>query len=73
MEPNKVAPKVIVRPVTPLPSPPPPPQPLPHPQPTPHRLGALKAEETEFIVHFQELSGLSNTPVDPGREAKSSG
>lgn len=47
MEPNKVTPKV--RPVTPPLS--------PHPT-TQHYLGALKAEETEFIVHFQDQSGL---------------
>lgn len=44
MEPNKVTAKVTVRPVT--------------PSSPPHRLGALKAGETEFIVNFQDGSGL---------------
>lgn len=45
MEPNKVTPKVTVRPVTPPLFPPP-------NKPT------LGAEETEFIIHLQDRSGL---------------
>lgn len=72
MEPNKVAPEVTVRPVTP-------------PSQQPVTVDVLRTEGSESIVHLQDHSGLPfyrlmllcacvifvwNVPADPGWEAK---